>query len=414
MSSVLIFAEYLRSMAWSTTAWIPAIALELAARGHDVHVFCDGIEDPAIFSIAPGHLRVHTRRPMRKLRASDPLGFARWCGESLDAHPGSRSISFTRYFPGDLWIPLGRPIMQAIFHAMRAHRPATAAMEILHRPWAPKALLAEHAAQSRADRTHARLGDFRSPSASPSAPSTSTGPQEPAWLTPLALGFASTITPSSPEHVESLRSRVRKLLSIPESALVVGLSAVHHDRAGLRDFFEGAAAAIQSHVPPSPDLHILVMGRKTHTLHTLVSACGAAAQTHLIGGTQRADAFLAACDVAVSTPTRVDPSSTGRFIADALMMGLPVLTTHTAPGADLLKPGPEQSVSAGLILDFPTPDAWRRALRTAASPPWRAVAAARARALAPTLTIAALVDRLSSGLGLGPAASTHPAIALPA
>lgn len=399
MSTVLIFAEYLRSMAWSTTAWIPAIAHALARQGHAVHICCDGLEDAAIFQQHGGSLQVHVRRPNRKLRASDPLKFASWCKSQLAAHADARSISFTRYFPGDLWIPLGKAILSTVVHAVRAHRPATAAMEILHRPWAPKALIAEHFAQSRADRTQARIGVFE---LAPQAPQhqSAGGPPEPAWTLPFFMGYASTVEQPSLESSQSDRARLRRMLGISDSALVVALSGVHHDRPGLLEFFRGSAATIASHVPPSPDLHIVVAGRKTHTLHKLIEAAGISSRTHIVGGTARIDAVLAASDLAVATGTRIDTTSTGRFIADALVMGVPVLATPAAPGSQLVRPTLEQATAAGLIVDFPSADAWRRALRTAGSPPWRAVASAHARTLAPSLSIDVFTRRLADALGL--------------
>jgi glycosyltransferase involved in cell wall biosynthesis len=410
MSKVLIFAEYLRSMAWSTTAWIPAIARSLERQGHTVHVCCDGLEDAAIFHATSDTLQVHVRRPDRKLRASDPLRFAKWCRAQLDSHVGARSISFTRYFPGELWIPLGKPILSTVFHAIRAHRPATAAMEILHRPWAPKALFAEHFAQSRGDRTQSRIGLFElaphTPQRLGDLPTPSDPPEEP-WTQPLFMGYASTIVPPSVEAAQNDRARLRRLLGISESALVIAISAVHHDRPGLREFFEGAAATIASHVPPSPDLHVLVAGRKTHTLHRLMEVSGIAGRTHILGGTARIDAVLAASDIAAATPTRADPTSTGRFIADALVMGVPVLATPTSPGSQLLRRTAEDATTAGLIVDFPSPDAWRRALRTAGSPPWRAVASAHARTLAPSLSIDAFTRRIADALGIAGTASPN-------
>jgi glycosyltransferase involved in cell wall biosynthesis len=405
MSTVLIFAEYLRSMAWSTTAWIPAIAHALMRQGHTVHVCTDGLEDASAFQQQSGTIHVHVRRPNRKLRASDPLGFARWCKSQLATHPGARSISFTRYFPGDLWIPLGKPIVSTVLHAVRAHRPATAAMEIIHRPWAPKALIAEHFAQSHADRTQARIGVFELPSQSMQPLQRPGEPPEPAWTTPLFMGYASTLIPPSPDASQNDRTRLRRLLGISDSSLVVALSAVHHDRPGIAEFFDGAAATIASHVPPSPDLHILIAGRKTHTLHKLIEAAGISSRTHILGGTARIDAVLAASDLAVATGTRIDTTSTGRFIADALVMGVPVLATPTAPGSQLVRPTPEQSTAAGLIVDFPSSDAWRRALRTAGSPPWRAVASAHAKTLAPALSIDTFTKRLAEALGLDKPAS---------
>jgi glycosyltransferase involved in cell wall biosynthesis len=135
--------------------------------------------------------------------------------------------------------------------------------------------------------------------------------------------------------------------------------------------------------------------------------------------TARPDALLAACDLAVA-PAETEPGA-GRFIADALRSGVPVVAHRHAPGAALLAPGagmrsPGARASgtgrAGVFVDSDTPDAWLRALTTALDERWLREARAHAARAAESLAMDALAARIEALL-VHPR-STAPAPAGPA
>ncbi|MCG3123798.1 MAG: hypothetical protein GIKADHBN_02225 [Phycisphaerales bacterium] len=380
MNQIIFIAEYVRSMPWSTTAWVPALARSLAAHGHLVQLLCDGAEDPAVFAASP-RLTLHVRRPHRKLRASDPLAFADWATHLASQLGPARTVSFTHITPGDLWIPLGEKVLPTLGRAIRAHRPATAAMEVLHRPWAVKALRAERRAAALARASGSRCARLGAPAAG-DAPDASTA----------FLGLASQFPPLADDARHAARARIRSLLEIPHDSLVLVSSAVHADRDGLDSMLAGVREFLT-------DGRILLLGRKTHTLATLAERNDLARHAHILGATRDIPAVLAAADLALLPASRPDPRSTGRFLADCLCAGTPVIASALAAGSSILRPA--GSPAAGLVLDSHAPAAWREALSTAASPAWRAIAAVQAAALGRGLTIDSVAARLVDLL-LGP------------
>lgn len=378
-------------MAWSSSIWVARIARGLGGLGFTVLIAADGVEDAAIFQPEDPRIRVIVRRPLRKLRSADPLGVARWYGTIQGSHPSARTISFTRYHPAHLWIPLGASILATLAHAAFSHRPATAAMELLHRPWAPQAFLAERRARSLArslGAVRAVLGADRCEGV---------GSEQ----SPATLGYASALVPPDPGTRASLRGRTRDLFSIPDSATVFVTSAVHHDRRGLLQMLEGfAALRNESRADGDQAVHLLIVGRKTHTLAKLSQRAGLGREVHLVGGTDRMDAIFSAADAAVAFASRPEPASTGRFVADSLRLGVPVVASSQASGSELLRGAPSTQTSGGLTVDPPSAGAWLAALRTANSPPWRAIASARAAEIGAALTIPALCMRIAARLGL--------------
>lgn len=386
---ILVFAEYIRSMPWSMSIWAAHIARALSESGATVTVAADGIEDPAVIA-PPTALLV--RRPLRKLRASDPIRFARWCASIQSSHPSASTISFTRYHPARLWIPLAEPVLSTLAHAALAHRPATAAMELLHRPWALKALIAERrAAASAREALHMRaaLGGHRAVDSA--RPPTDASP----------LGLASILPPIAPPARLALRARTRRLLSIPPDAICFLTSAVHHDRASLQDLLDGFSAAIAS----SQELasaRLLILGRKTHTIASRIERASLTSRASILGGTSRMDAAFAAADVALVASSPRDRNSSGRFLADSLSQGVPVITPPSAAGSALLRDPSRTSASAGLVLADGTSTSWRDAIRTAASPHWRTIAAHRAAEIGATLTLPLLAARILALLDRSP------------
>lgn len=391
MTDILVIAEYIRSMAWSSSIWAARLARELAEQGHRVLVACDGIEDAAVFGTSHPRLTLEIRRPLRKLRASDPLGFAPWSDQRRAAHPSARSISFTRYAAADVWIPLGHGIVTTLTRAVRAHRPATAAMELLHRPWAIQAFLAE--------RRTLRVG--RSIGCARGMLGQEGGGHDAGDFREIPLGFASALVPPPADARAALRERTRALLGIPPHALLLAASAVHTDRPGLAEMLDGLSL-VHAHSGEAP--HLLLVGRKTHTLARACERAGIRHAVHLLGGTDRMDAVLGAADLAVATGRVHDPAATGRFIADALRMGLPVLAAASAAGASLLRSPTGAETSAGLMVDPADPSHWRSSIEIAASPAWRAIAGAKAASTGETLSLQAMAQRLSASLDWPPSA----------
>lgn len=377
---ILVLAEYIRSMPWANSAWPAWIASGLASRGHRVLLACDGLEDDRVLSGGTGNLRVLVRRPRRTLRGAEPLGFARWCRELAASEPDQRTISFTRYAPADLWIPLGMGIVPTMVHAVRSHRPASAVMEVVHRPWAIQAWFAERRALELAERQGSRMGHFGDP---------------PAGTNGIGLVFASALSPMDAEHTAEARRRIRQLLDIPDDAPVFVTSAVHADRPGLVNMLAGAARCRRSR---TDDPVIVIAGRKTHTIRRACDRAHLGRGARIMGGTRRMDALLAASDAAIVYGTAGEAGRAGRFISDALRMGKPVVVQAGAIGAELVRGDATGETSAGLIVSDSSTAGWAAGIATASSAAWRAIAAARAQRIGAALGMDAMIGRIESAL----------------
>lgn len=378
--NITILTEYVRGFVWSPTAWTADLAHALAQRGHRVTVACDGLEEPAMFA----GIDLIVRRPHRTLRGSDPLGFHNWAASLRDASLNYRAdatISLTPLAPGDLWMPLSTSTMAELAPMLRAHTPVSAVLEVLARPWLPAAFLAE----SRARRTHpstrilAALGQLES-----------RGQVR-------ALGFASRFTPHDPELRHRLRAQTRELLGISPDRPVVLLSAVHANRPGLSTLLAGFAG-LRRRGAVNPPL-LLVMGRRAHHVHRAADRANCPDGLRFLGGTARADAAFAAADLAVAPWSLSMGSPTGRFIADSLRLGVPVLAHRLAPGAELIEPAHFGTPELGATLEHPTAHQWQESLGEYLGRDRIHAAARAAKDVSGVVSLSGLAARIEAMLG---------------
>jgi len=341
---VLIVAEYVRRFPWSAARWSADLGAALLARGHDVIVACDGVEDPTYFAGTP----LLVRRPHRTWRGSDPLGFQSWTLAQAVRAGADATVSLTPLVPGDVWAPVTHAAGALIGHLVRSHSPVSAALEIAARPWLPLAALAEararaaHRSQTGRPPVVARLGRLSDSGAS------------------VALGMASRLTPPSEDARRDARRSVRSLLGLTMERATILISAVHPHRPGLDAFLRGfmlARADLGDHAP-----FLLVMGRRVLPVHGVASRLGAARFVRFLGATSRPELALAAADLAAAPCSATRDISTGRFIADSLRVGVPVLAHPRAPGAELIRPEHFGTPEVGTIVEDPGAEGWRRAI----------------------------------------------------
>lgn len=337
---LLVLGEYIRRFPWSPSQWSVQVARALARRGHHVTLACDAIEDPAPL-LAPidhphGAVSLRTRRPDRTLRATHPFAFLRWANSLVRDAGFDCSFSLTPLAPAHVWLPIEPDAGELISSTLRTHPPISAALELAYRPWLPGAIISER----RADRAmkqlagvHARIG------ASPSRAGAQQG-----------LGWASAWhVPGDQEHAV-LRAQTRRALSIPTHRRVVLVSATQNRRPGLELILDALAAN-------SGDRPILlVMGRRAHEVATLAHPRGLSDSTRFAGGTERADALLAAADIVAIPWSGAEPRATGRLLADALRRRRFVLASRPACGSELVS-----DPALGMSIE-PTASAWRDAL----------------------------------------------------
>lgn len=374
---IVVVVEYARSLAWSPSQWAGCIVRGLLERGHEVVLLADGADDPTEFRTPGREAELRIRRPMRTVRGRQPLAFGRWVEECLGRIPHDVSLSVARTAGADLWAPVG-PAASADFAALvRARSPATMAIEALHEPWLPAALLAERRASKQAGR-RAIIGQF------------GVGLGEGA-ADDLALGFASAYEPFDESTRALLRHRTRQALGISESRPVILASGVHLDRPGSRAFLRGLAKAASRGGPL-----VLLLTREPVAARRLIGDAGEGVRP--VGCPQRIDLLAAAAD---GVATGGAAHGTGRFVADALRLGLPVLCGRSTPGAALVDPKAFGAGPVGLLVTDDDEPGWLAAAEQFMEPSWRDDGAHAARSIAPVLSMGSFVQRLERALQSG-------------
>lgn len=371
---ILILAEHVEPQPWSESRWALDLSRALIARGHELMLALDSIYDEAD---APGTLMVHRMR--RRERERRPLGFARWASGVRRIVPHEVSLSFSRLAAADVRLILGEPAMHSWWSNVRSRHPISAMFEAVQHPHLPGAMLAERLAASpgRSVRT-LRIG----------------GPAEPAPGSGM-LGFASRLGTPDAAAFEGLRLRTRAALGLSPERTAILISAVHPERPGLGPMLEAFAALRQTRRELAPVL--LVAGGSGYTVQRAAAALCADGGLRFLGATSRIDAAIAASDLVAAPLAGRREGETGRFIADALRLGRPVLASGAACGAELLAPLRVPGVGGavpGHVIARPDVSHWRRALQGAMSERWRADAAHAATIVGSRLSMDALTARL--------------------
>lgn len=372
---LLILTEYIRRTPTAVSAWAVEIARGMAARGYDVTVACDSLDDAGMLGGLP--LVVH--RPLRSHLGASPFQFQRWARWVKSGWRDGVCLSLTPLLPGDLWLPMGPRAWDTVRALVQTMKPVSAAMELVQLPWLPAARAAERIAVGEAGRY--------------SVTRLSIGPA-PRKLTTARLGYASRFDPPDPAAQADLRARTRQLLGINEHRSVILASVLHAERAGLVPFFQGVAQVRKERSHGLPV--VLVAGRAGAGIERIVKQAGCLDAARFLGRTERIDALLAACDLAAAPllQSASAQGSTGRFIADALRLGRPVIALRRTPGSELLQPEGPDPVGPGWIVEQSDVQGWILGLNTALSEDWLAHRTPVAKAAGASLSMDALITRL--------------------
>lgn len=343
-----VLVEYLQHAPMSPSRRALDVAHALAARGHEVTLCADGADDAS--DAAP--LPVVVRDPHRNVRQLSPGRFARWARSLRDRLALDRVVSLTWLHAGDAWAPVGPPTLPMMVSLVRRQRaPAPVAMVLLARLWAPEAAWIE-----RGQRRVAH---------------------------PLAWPAASALPEFSDERRAGAHARVRAVLGVPEASALVVCSAAHGERPGLAGALRGLASACLIARPV-----VALLGFNTWRLRTLADRAGCGADVRTLGVSWSAPELLAGADLALAPQRATGRWEMGRFIADAVRCGTPVLAHRGAPGAGVLG-------AAGEVVD--ADDAWRAAWERVLGGRLAALAEA-ARRSSSAFALDAAIDRLEHAL----------------
>lgn len=308
----ILAANFVRNMPWTHAWWPLALANGFAARGHDVQLAIDGTElldDP----LAPYQLRV--ARPRRNHLGAHPGRLNRLVRNLRHADPDAVVFSLTPLVAGDLWLPIEPSPLQVARRLIRDLRPVSLALELSHHPWLPFEAWAAWRA--------------RSPRAIQLAFDRRAGAEGLPRVTTLSQAQADDAVRASPAARASLgvpADRKLAILSLPEI----------HPRALVPFLSQLAKAAKNS---PKP-LTIVATTARPHSLARLAQEAGLSNLVPMTL-TRSMHTLLAASDLALAPPAQTPPPASGpagRWIADAIALGIPIVAHADASGADLIQP----------------------------------------------------------------------------
>jgi hypothetical protein len=333
--------------------------------GHSVVVACDGADDPAM--VAPA--RVLRRASPRRAEHRRPGAFAAWAARLVREGPQDASLSLSPCVGADLWCPVEPSAGMFITHVLQRRSLASLAMAMTHMTWLPGALLAERRARARGP--------------APIGVSARDG----------GLGYASAENVPTVAQREGLRRRVRDLLGVSMDRQVLVMSGVHHARGGVGAMLAGLTGVAAKREAMAPIL--LVLGREGYSVHAMARRHGCERQIRLLGGTSQARDAIAGADAALAPIPATDRQASGRFVADCLRLGVPVVADARAPGADLVAPTSFGTAPVGIIVEQ---GRWAEAIGQILSEEWLEPTRRAAADVGATLSMQAFLRRVEHEL----------------
>lgn len=380
---VLLIAEYVRANPVTIGYWVIDLARALAARGHRLTVAIDGLEDAAPLTefgrgpIPEGEpIDVLVHRPGRDHLGANPFTFQKWAMHTRDRITHDVCLSLTPLVPGDVWLPLGPQTWDSIKSVLMTQSPLSAVSEFVHRPWLPAMDIAERLAdRSKVQRLTFGLS---------------------------GIGYASRLDQPSEDHVADMRRMVRRRLGIDESRSVVIASVLHAHRSGLKSFLGAFGHVVRETIGPKP--LALLIGRSGESIARYSDRFGVTEHVMQIGRTMRVMELIAASDLVAAPLAAAKYASwglklsatSGRFVADGLRVGRPVIALNRASGAELLAPGrlEHDPLGPGWIVDANDTTQWSIGLMTGLSKAWLGHRTPAARRAGAPLSMDALLTRL--------------------
>ncbi len=308
----ILAANFVRNMPWTHSWWPLALARGLGLRGHSVQLAIDGTEMPDDPSAT---YHVHVANPLRTHLGAHPGRLSRLVRHLRRSDPQAVVLSLTPLVAGDLWLPIEPSPLQVARRLIRDLRPVSLALELSHHPWLPfEAWAAWRAHHPRAIRL-------------------AFDPQAGAELLPRV----TTLSQSQADAAVRASHAVRANLGVPADRTLAILSLPEINPRPLVPFLSLLARAAAN--SPEP-LTIVAATARPHSLARLAREAGLSSLVP-VTLTRSVHALLAASDLAIAPPAQTQPTapgSTGRWIADAIALSVPIVAHADASGADLIQP----------------------------------------------------------------------------
>jgi hypothetical protein len=396
--NILVISGRTARQPWTSGALAARICAALAAKGHTITLACQSLDDPALFAACKAR---HVFNTFDQTATDWPLGFASWARTQRRHIPHDVCLSLSRIVGGDVWMPLDPGGASWLTRARRTLSLKSLAIAATRhhgafRAWATEATLG--APWSGAGGLPLRVIAIGA---------TSAGEVSRALHRIRGLGDRvikadpfGILDPPPPEVKSALRASTRAALDISPDRRVVLISAtlpVGTTLDGLLLATRELAEHDQSRAPI-----LLILGRDCFALHARATRLGAAPHARILGLTERMDAALSAAD-AVALPHKADrglfaSGAVGRLGVDALRFGRPILALSGASGYGVARLRSPAHESPGLVIDYPTAEAWLRALRQLESDTWLEHASTAAADIGAPMRFDRFADRLDATL----------------
>ncbi len=362
---IQIVSNFVRNMPWDSGWWTVVLARCFVAQGHSVRILVDGVESHATLK----GLETQISRPGRTHLGANPQHFAARARAARAAADGALTLSLTGWVPGDLWLPLDLTPGERVRAIFRDLRPLSAVMEFVHHPWLIHEAFAHRRALQQAVNDGSDTVRFGNDSGAARG-----------------IGHASPHAADTRDQHAGEAQTLRKWLGIEDDELVFVLSAAEARPVSLGPITRGFAALSKGQ-GGLQRAKLVVLTRRQHSVSRLIHDTGCDDGVIVMGLSRRVELPLALADVAIAGPHTGGVAS-GRWISDAIRVGIPVVASEAASGAELAARG------GAAIVRSHDARGWAQAFSQALDTAWRHVAAERARAVAPSLSVGAMVQRL--------------------
>lgn len=294
----LIAVNFVRNMPWTPQWWAVTLATGLRARGHEVRAAVDGLECPEAF----GEVPISVAHPERIHLGAHPGRFVRMVRDLRRQRPDRVTVSLTPMVAGDVWIPVEPTPGEVAKRLIRDLRPVSLALELVHHPW----LMHEAWAVARAGRGE-RLGFD-------------------AGLAGGGMPRVSMLTDAMCDRARAAAGGLRATLGVDTGRTLAVTSLVEVCRRTHGAWFRSLAA--------ERDLSLVVLSPRPHTVAKLAREAGLHGVIPMTLTPSYA-AVMAASDLVLAAPRGwAGGPGSGRWIADAMRMGTPVIADAGAAGAE--------------------------------------------------------------------------------
>lgn len=364
--NIIAIIEHVRAQRWRKEQLALDIVAGLVARGNNVTVVCDAIEDTSALgqcaSLSGGSLSIEMRRPDRKRNDGRSRAFAWWARKRVgqigrDAEVSGNgtpvALSLTPVVCGQIWLPVARDPRGAMGRVVASPNPLSMAMEVAReRSEVVSSIACAHAARSyraghvvhalpvgaaqRTLCTRLRIGNDID------------GIAGVGFLSPLSSRFDRDALARARA---SARTQLRSMLLLPHGASLVAMSLNSHDLDAIDAVFAGLAM-----IEPSQRPTFVIAGSMAGSIDALACKHTVASHVRLIGPTHRMDLVLLGSDAALHPgSTRALRAPLGRFLADAVYCETPMIAGPNAPGRSL-------AIVNGTLVEAHDPALWAGAL----------------------------------------------------